>query len=158
MVRNSPPKNFSDLWNEALGRWSFTQVENRHQNAKRAEALIQLQRGRPRTLNLQEAEAPASSPAVAWPVGIKMSTNNEYLRVEDISLKKIYVNGAKKKVQTAQIGKISEISAILERNPLGKSLKWMWWRNKWDVSNRKAQDLLWRIRLNSLLTGSRLIY
>ena len=52
LVRNSTPKNFSDLWNKALGRWSFTQVENRHQNAKRAEALIQLQRGRPRTLNL----------------------------------------------------------------------------------------------------------
>jgi hypothetical protein len=34
----------------------------------------------------------------------------------------------------------------------------MWWRNKWDVSNRKAQDLLWRIRLNSLPTGSRLTH
>jgi hypothetical protein len=52
-----------------------------------------------------------------------MSTNNKYLRFEDISLKKIYVNETKKKVQTAQIEKISEISVILERNSLEKSLK-----------------------------------
>jgi hypothetical protein len=92
LVRNRPPEKFSDLWNEALERWKFAQVENRHQEAKRSEALIQLQRVRPRLFNLQEAEAPAMSPAEAWPVGIKVPQREEHLKVEDISLKKIYLN------------------------------------------------------------------
>jgi hypothetical protein len=80
----------------------------------------------------------------------------ECLQVEKITLKILYNHGQKPKINKHIQKKMLNITTLLCRNPQRKKVKWMWNEHRSRISNYKAADLLWRIRLNSLLTRIRL--
>ena len=87
--------------------------------------------------------------------GMSLPFNTTWVS-KDITLKKVYSLWLLHKSTPLLNNRLRVITGLLGRNPRHKSVKWMWRGYQHRISNRKASDLLWRIRHNSLPIGSRL--